>query len=88
LKTIDNSGCAIFQGGLIKEVILCKAGNAQIAGIPLKRMRTPTSARHAEKNANFLTIPATRRTAPMRVPMTESARKKNDLSAWKPNGQT
>jgi hypothetical protein len=64
-------------------VIICPAGNAQIAGIPLKPMRIPMSARHARKNANFWIIPATRRIAPPMALMIESAAKRDRLFEMK-----
>ncbi len=62
-----------------KEVIVCQAGNAQIAGTPLKRMPTPMSAHRARKSVNFLIIPAIHRIVPMKVPIVESANRRADF---------
>jgi hypothetical protein len=61
-------------------VILCQAGNAQIAGTPLTPMLTPTSAHHAKKNVNFSIIPAIPRIVLMKVRMTESVNPKPDIA--------
>jgi hypothetical protein len=61
--------------GKYKEVIVCQAGNAQIAGTPWRRMPTPTSAHHAKKRVNFWIIPVIHRIVLMKVPIIESARK-------------
>ena len=62
-----------------KEVIVCQAGNAQIAGTPLKTTPIPTSVHHAKKNVNFSIIPAIPRIVPMKVPITESVNRKPDI---------
>jgi hypothetical protein len=60
--------------------MLCQAGNAQIAGTPLKTMLTPTSVHHAKKNVNFSIIPAIRRIVLTKVRMTESESRKPDIA--------
>jgi hypothetical protein len=60
-------------------VILCQAGNAQIADTPLKRMLTPTSAHPAKKNVNFSMI------VPMKARMTESGKRITELIPQKIN---
>ena len=64
----------------LKEVILCQAGNAQIAVTPLKTMLTPTSVHHAKKNVNFSITPAIPRIVLTKVPMTESVNRKPDYN--------
>ena len=70
----------IRQLTFFKEVMLCQAGNAQIAGTPLKTMPTPTSVHHAKKNVNFSIIPAIPRIVLTKVPMTESVNRKPDVA--------
>jgi hypothetical protein len=60
-------------------VIECQAGNAQIAGTPLKQMLTPTSVHRAKKNVNFWIIPAIPRIVLMKVPITGSVNRKPDI---------
>jgi hypothetical protein len=62
-----------------KEVIVCQAGNAQIAGTPLKPMLTPTSVHHAKKNVNFSIIPAIPRIVLTKARITESVNRKPDV---------
>nr|ABL59924.1 putative rubredoxin-like non-heme iron protein [uncultured bacterium] len=70
----------IRQPTFFKEVMLCQAGNAQIAGTPLKTMPTPMRVHHAKKNVNFSIIPATPRIVLTKVRMTESGNRKPDFS--------
>jgi hypothetical protein len=61
-------------------VILCQAGNAQIAGTPVKPMLTPMSVHHAKKNVNFSIIPAIRRIVLTKVRITGSVNRKPDVA--------
>ena len=74
LKTADHRQLTFF-----KEVIVCQAGNVQVAGTPLKPILTPTSARHAKKNVNFSIIHAIPRIVLTKVGMTESENLKPDF---------
>jgi hypothetical protein len=55
----------------------CPAGNAQIVGIHLKPMPTPTRVHPARKNANFWTTPATHRIVRQKAPTIGSRVPKN-----------
>ena len=70
----------IRQLTFFKEVMLCQAGNAQIAGTPLKTTPIPTSVHHAKKNVNFSIIPAIPRIVLTKVRMTESESLKLDFT--------
>jgi hypothetical protein len=75
IKTADHRQLTFF-----KEVIVCQAGNAQIAGTPLKPILTPTSVHHAKKNVNFSIIPAIPRIALTKVRITESVNPRPDFT--------
>ena len=70
----------IRQLTFFKEVMLCQAGNAQIAGTPLKTTPIPTSVHHAKKNVNFSIIPAIHRIVLTKVRITESVNRKPDVT--------
>jgi hypothetical protein len=72
-------GICPFTTEFFKEVILCRAGNAQIAGTPSSLMRILMSVHRAKKNVNFSITPVIPRIVPMKVPITESVNQKSDI---------